>query len=315
MNGKGTEVFASFVTVIGVAGAILWPFSHERASVRKGRSADVRIVTLTGVAEDGVWTDQEVHGGDYWFRDYRAARPVLRVGQETVLRLKSADVIHTFYCPELGIGPIEVYPGHLKEITFTPSKKGVFASYCTTICGDPHFGMRGEIVVVEEGETPPPPSETETEAYWLEPPPKAGASRAEHGKWLFKKHGCFQCHGPEGKGGVTNYNSPGRFVPALDILAEKLEFWGPEDAQTIISLIEKGEDPGSLAPPPKIENADGVLNRFREIQKLIRDGSVMTKKDPEGPAPPLDMPAWKDRLSDSDVDAIIAYLLSLQSWE
>ena len=67
----------------------------------------------------------------------------------------------------------------------TPREQGVFPYYCTTVCGRPHFGMRG-VIEVREGNAPlEAGTHGETGRYWLLPPPDAGASVVERGRWLW----------------------------------------------------------------------------------------------------------------------------------
>ena len=58
-----------------------------------------------------------------------------------------------------------------------------------------------------------------------------------------------------------------------------------------------------------------VLAQYQSVHELMRKGNVAGKKDPKGPKPPLNMPRWGRRLTDADIDAIIAYLLSVPTPE
>lgn len=316
MKKINIERIAVAMTLLGLSAIIVLPFSYESGLRRVEASAPVEVVTLTGNAETGTWTDREVRSVNYWTRDFPAARPVLHVGQKTRFRFKSADVVHKFYSPALGIGPVEVYPGHVVEIDFTPEKSGVFQYYCTMVCGEPHFGMRGEIVVVGNekdlsvGEAPERGDE-----FWKVVPPAPDASVVERGKWLFHKVGCFTCHGAEGKGGVPNWNYIKDTVPALNTMADKLKLFYPEDATIIVDALESGVPLDSLSEDPPVPRFNLVLAQYHSVKDVIRKGNPPGKKDPKGPEPPLQMLPWSHRLSDRDVDSIIAYLLTLQPWE
>ncbi|MBL8995424.1 MAG: hypothetical protein JNM63_18910, partial [Spirochaetia bacterium] len=95
-----------------------------------------------------------------------------------------------------------------------------------------------------------------------------------------------------------------------------------EDAQTLVGLFEKGVDLSTLnkrtAPIP---NFDFVYNQYSALKKMILQGGYATRRDVEGPRPPMNMPSWEHRMhadrkpiNEKEVDAIIAYLLSLQEW-
>jgi mono/diheme cytochrome c family protein len=312
MAGKRSEALAFAVTVLSVGFATAWPFAHEARLERQDVPPDARVITLTGVAASGTWTEAEVDGGNYWWRTFAPARPVLRVGEPVVFRLKSADVVHTFYAPELGLGPVEVYPGNVAKAVVVPKRAGVFRYYCTTFCGNPHFGMRGEIVV--GGNAPPAPAAPSRGAgsYWLAPAPPANARLVDRGRWLFQERGCVACHGQDAKGGVPNFNYVAGSVPALNALAERMMLFEPDDARAIIGALERGVALDALQTAPPVPRFAATLAQYHSIRDKIRDGSPSAKLNPEGPDPPLQMPAWKGRLSDREIDALVAYLLTLQ---
>lgn len=145
--------------------------------------------------------------------------------------------------------------------------------------------------------------------YWEEPPPDAQAGVLERGKWLFRQQGCFLCHGPEGQGGVPNRNYVKDTIPPLAV-AEwmKLE---PEDVAPLLDQLRRGVRLETLEGSPPVPLFNVVLAQYQSVRELIRTGNPAGRKDPRQPAPPLNMPRWGRRLTDADIDAIIAYLLSL----
>ena len=95
------------------------------------------------------------------------------------------------------------------------------------------------------------------------------------GKAVFRKHGCAGCHGRDGGGGVPNPNSKtAQQVPSLKYIA---------DSYT------------------KAEVRKRILDGQREIPVL----------DPKRPPPPLYMPPWRGKISDSELTNLIEYLMSL----
>ncbi len=315
MKDKLTESLAILVTCVGVIAAVVWPFFYEADSVGQRIPPGTQIITLTGVASTGTWTEEKVTGGNYWRSNFRPARPVLRVGRPTLLRLKSADVVHSFYAPSLGIDRTEVYPGHVVEVLFTPQKEGVFGYFCPSMCGDPHFGMRGVVIVQGHDATIPEVQESNVDRFWTEPPPAAEEGRRARGAWLFRQKGCVTCHGTGGEGGIHNWNYVNDTVPALNNLSEKMFLRSRDDVRAIVDLMEQGSPLESFADAPPVRRFNVVLAKYKTIRDVIKKGNPAGKKDPEGPAPPLEMPAWETRLSEHDIDAIIEYLLSLELLE
>ena len=104
------------------------------------------------------------------------------------------------------------------------------------------------------------------------PPPLTPELR---GEILFKRYGCRGCHGDGGAGGVANRNSQsGEMVPAL-------------------LYVKEGYTPDELK--------DRIRHGVPKVEKL----------DPEGPEPPLTMPAFGSRLTERQLDDLVSYLLSL----
>jgi len=123
----------------------LWGYKHLYLPHKFGGA---RIVTLTALATDGVWTEQQVEGMNYW-RKHFSAVPEIRVqpGETLVLRLASADVLHSFSIPALNIGPLEVPAGEVREVQFTAGKPGTLVFLCWQVCSPVHERLRGKIVV------------------------------------------------------------------------------------------------------------------------------------------------------------------------
>ena len=68
------------------------------------------------------------------------------VGQETTIKVTSADVIHSFWVPELH-GKIDLIPGQTNTITLETDKPGIYRGQCAEFCGDQHAHMAFYVVV------------------------------------------------------------------------------------------------------------------------------------------------------------------------
>lgn len=108
-----------------------------------------RIINLTALATDGVWTEEPVRGTNYWRKHFAAAPEIeIKVGEPAVLRLASADVLHSFAIPLLNIGPIDVPAGEVREIAFTPQRPDTLVFLCWQVCSPVHGKLRGKIIVL-----------------------------------------------------------------------------------------------------------------------------------------------------------------------
>lgn len=298
--------FAVGLTIAAIVGAVAW------SSGALGYADDARAFNLTGVGSLGRWTLEPV-GANYAWKQFAPATLFVATGEEVVVHLRSADVFHRFYLPAFSVGPIDVEPGHTVTVRFTASRKGVFQFFCTSMCGACHFQMRGWVVVSDPGDTPPVPPALVRGRCPPEVMVPAGATLVERGAVLYEQKGCATCHGPSGRGGVANLNSTGGSVPPHDTTAQKLLLRSREDADAFIGLLEGAGDPGGGAEAD-ITAFPAVRTRFMNAKEIVRHGRYTAGADPHGPEPPLQMPAWEYLLDERDIDALLAYFVSLHEW-
>ncbi len=80
--------------------------------------------------------------------EYSPKEIAVKKGIPVVLQFASADRLHGFSCPSLGIRA-DIRPGKVNSIRFVPDKIGTFPFHCDNFCGSGHEGMRGAIIVTE----------------------------------------------------------------------------------------------------------------------------------------------------------------------
>ena len=117
-------------------------------------------------------------------------------------------------------------------------------------------------------------------SYTIPAPPepvRTAASPVKRGQLVFEKFGCAGCHGIGGVGGRQNWNAGlGQEVPSLLYVKA---YYG-NDVTGLKELIRYGRQP-------------------------------VPRADVTRPNPPLYMPDWGNRISDEELDALVAYLFSL----
>jgi cytochrome c oxidase subunit 2 len=69
------------------------------------------------------------------------------VNRPVKIRLRSKDVLHSFFLPNLRVKQDSV-PGMTIELWFVPNKTGTFELACAELCGLGHYEMRGILVVM-----------------------------------------------------------------------------------------------------------------------------------------------------------------------
>jgi cytochrome c oxidase subunit 2 len=110
------------------------------------------------------------------------------VGRPIRFTLGSEDVIHDFSIPAMRV-KMDVVPGKLTTLWFTPTMVGTYHLFCMEYCGTKHSGMIGQVIVM----TP------EDYQAWLGGG-STTASPAALGEKHFTELGCASCHKSDGKG-------------------------------------------------------------------------------------------------------------------
>jgi mono/diheme cytochrome c family protein len=94
------------------------------------------------------------------------------------------------------------------------------------------------------------------------------------GQIIFTHAGCVGCHGVAGSGGQPNNNVPGGLIPSL------------------------------------IKASDGY-SKEELAAKILSGVPQSSPEDPTAPPPMIHMPAWSEKLSKEEVEALVEYIYSL----
>lgn len=114
-------------------------------------------------------------------------------GEDVVLIMESADVLHSFFVPEFRVKQ-DVVPGRYTKVWFKATKTGTFRIFCTEYCGKDHSSMLSKIVV---------DSKPEFEAYLKKLKDRSPYSPVENGEYFYNIYGCVQCHDTKNKVTIT----------------------------------------------------------------------------------------------------------------
>jgi cytochrome c oxidase subunit 2 len=230
------------VAGLGVSGAILVAFFlvslATMATLARARSANLEI---TVIGHDWWWEARYPNGA------VTANEIHIPAGQRVHVNLRSADVIHSLWVPELA-PKIDLIPGRNNEMTIEADHPGRFRGQCAEFCGLQHAHMI--FFVVAES-----PNDFQR---WLDgtaaPAPRPLTPLTQQGEQVFLSETCIGCHAIRG----TSANA--QLGPDLTHLATRQTIAAgtlPLDAQSLTQWILHPEQvkPGVTMPPTALSPA------------------------------------------------------------
>jgi len=132
----------------------------------------------------------------WWELRYPAANVMtaneihLPLGKAMVLELRSADVIHEFWVPQLG-PKMDMVPGIPNRLILEADQPGEYFGDCAEYCGVGHAWMRLRVVVQT-------PGDFEVWERQQTQPAAIATESAARGRTIFQTRTCIQCHTIQG---------------------------------------------------------------------------------------------------------------------
>lgn len=187
------------------------PEKKRRLARTVGAGVAVTAVILIVFLVASIQTGDAIHGiespgartisitGQQWWWEARYEDPApsdivttaneihIPVGEPVHLKLRSKDVIHSFWVPNLH-GKKDLIPGEESSLWLQADRAGVFEGQCAEFCGMQHAHMR--FLVIAQA-----PEEFQA---WLEqqrlPAREPATPSAERGREVFLSSTCIMCH-------------------------------------------------------------------------------------------------------------------------
>jgi cytochrome c oxidase subunit 2 len=126
-----------------VAQQFQWYFHYPGSDAAYGTSQPQLVNAALG---NPIGLDPaDEHGKD----DIVSSELVLPVNREVDLQLRSLDVIHGFFVPQMRLKQNAV-PGDTLHVHFTPVREGTYPILCSQVCGSGHARMQAHMRVVSQ---------------------------------------------------------------------------------------------------------------------------------------------------------------------
>ena len=175
------------ISGLGVSGFILITFFifslHSMRTLSRGEAGAPLSITVTG--HDWWWEASYPNGA------VTANEIHIPVGERVYVHLESADVIHSFWVPELA-PKIDLIPGRHNAMWMQADHAGIYKGQCAEFCGLQHAHML--IIVVAEA----PPAFRQWEQQMALAAPEPVSAEAKAGEQVFMSNTCIGCHAIRG---------------------------------------------------------------------------------------------------------------------
>ncbi|HVI29918.1 cytochrome c oxidase subunit II [Hansschlegelia sp.] len=204
-SGRGVAWITIGVSVSTVAliGSMAWT-AYTMAAIRAPSQNPAVTIEVTGRQ----WWWQVRYQSDDPSRVFDTANEIhVPVGKPVRVRVKTADVIHSFWIPAVS-DKIDLIPNQTNETWFQADKAGIYRGQCSEYCGKQHAHM-GLVLVAED--------EASFKAWWdgqLTPAAEPEKSELVRAEGVFLQR-CGACHG------VRGTSAGGRFGPDLSHLMSR----------------------------------------------------------------------------------------------
>jgi len=219
-----------FVTVLVLAGFLSYDFSVGRLLAEHPTHA----LTIDVVGHQW-WWEVQYEDPDPSKRVGLANEIHVPVGVMVQFKLRAADVIHSFWAPNLN-GKRDLIPGYESTLWFKADTPGVYRGQCAEFCGLQHAQMAFHVVA----------EPAEKFAAWLAVAATPAASptndTSRYGQTVFMSSGCPLCHS------IGGTDARGTVGPDLTHFKSRQSIAAGTLANTRANLTRWIENPAAVKP-------------------------------------------------------------------
>lgn len=174
------------------------------------------------------------------------------VGVPIDVEIKSVDVLHSFWVPQLA-GKMDATPGQINKLWFEASTPGKYYGHCTEYCGDSHANMRFFVMAQEQADFDK----------WVRNEKSNGLAPASvseiNGQRVFMQ-GCNACHA------VTGTAAMGAVGPNLSHFANRISIGAGIYENNEENLKKWLRDPQGMKP--------GNLMKLEQVNMTLSEKDI-----------------------------------------
>ncbi len=245
----------------------------------------------------------------------------LAKGQPAVFKLRSVDVIHSFFVPEFS-QKLDAVPGITTTLRVTPTKLGSYPAECTELCGAGHALMRATVHVLtpqafqtwlatqKPNASPPIGTVPPNAALAGEPGAGAGAPTGGTSEGTGSANSGAGASSSGSGGGSTSATSSGSGASAATIAAGKAVFTGSSGCGGCHTLAAAGTS-GTTGPNLGTAIVADAKKRGLPLNKFILES--ITKPNAylsPGFGANIMPPSFAQSLTPAQLQSLVAFIAS-----
>ena len=240
-----------FIAVAGVFIPFLILAGVFVVSLREmnGLSADARgsRLTIQVIGHDWWWEARYPNGA------VTANEIHIPVGEPVEVELTTADVIHSFWVPELQVKTDQI-PGRINRQWLEADRAGIYRGQCAEFCGLQHANMVFYVIADDDFDA------------WVEREAQAASVTASEGEDIFMSSSCAGCHA------IRGTEAEAVLGPDLTHVASRTTLAGvaATTRANMLRFVRDAQDlkPGVTMPPAELsaEELDAVVDYLMGLE-------------------------------------------------
>jgi cytochrome c oxidase subunit 2 len=165
-----------------------------------------------------------------------------------LVSLKSVDVIHSFWVPQLE-GKLDLVPGQTNHMWLQADKAGIYFGNCSEFCGTGHTWMLLHVVAQ------PPAQFAAWERAQLRPAKPPTSTLALQGLGVYTSRTCYVCHNISGLVPMQHRGSSSvLYAPDLTHFASRMTLGAGRLANTPANVVLWLRNPDAVKPGVHMPN-------------------------------------------------------------